>query len=106
MFASLMLIKPKHASSAPVPVLLSIAVTPSPCHMGSNSSRQCTATGTYDIGPTQNITTSCTWTSSVPERWTVTEHGGLVHSPSSNPGATITATLGAIFGTTFAAVGE
>jgi hypothetical protein len=74
-----------------------IAVTPVDGSVGVGASQQFTATGTYRDGTTQDLTSSATWTSSVPNAATITSPGGL--ATGVGPGTTeITAASGAVSG--------
>ena len=80
------------------PTLSSITVTPSTPSVAVDSTKQMTATGTYDDGSTKNITSSVTWSSSDTSVGTVSA-GGLVTGVS--PGsASVSATSGTISGST------
>jgi hypothetical protein len=82
--------------------LVSIAVTPVNPSIGLGTNQQFIATGTYTAGPTQNLTTSVTWTSSAPAVATISNavgSNGLATSAAAGI-TTITATSGAISGAT------
>lgn len=80
------------------PPLTSIAVTPANASLPKNSTLQYTATGTYNDGSTQNITSSVTWTSTNTGIATIAT-GGLATGVAAGT-TTIKAALGAINGTT------
>lgn len=84
------------AAALPSNILTSIAVTPSTVFVAPGSTRQFTATGTYNNGSKLNLNGTATWTSSATSVATVSS-GGL--ATSVGPGtATITATDGTISG--------
>ena len=82
------------------PVLVSIAVTPPTPSVALGLSQQFTATGTYTDGSTQDLTSSVTWGSSMPNVATIS---GAGMASSVNQGSTsIAASLGAVqAGTSF-----
>jgi M6 family metalloprotease-like protein len=83
---------------AVAPTLQRIAVTPAGAGILATTSVQMTATGIYSDGSTQNLTGAVTWAAAPAGIATITA-GGLV--TAMLPGtATITATSGAIQGTT------
>ncbi len=84
--------------TAEPPTLQSIAVTPANPTILAGGTQQFTATGTYSDGSTQNLTTQATWTSSNTAVATVNA-AGLATGASAGT-ATITATLGAVGGST------
>lgn len=92
------------SSGAPaVPVLLSIDVTPNTTTWrptASSDRQQMTATGTYDIGGPQDITTTVTWTSGTPTIATISNGVGTEGqvTPILIGPTLITATLGAVSG--------
>lgn len=71
--------------------LQTIAVTPSAFSLVTGATRALTVTGTYDIGPTADLTASATFTSSSEGTATVSA-AGVVTGVSAGP-ATITATV-------------
>ncbi|HEY2677549.1 MAG TPA: Ig-like domain-containing protein [Steroidobacteraceae bacterium] len=85
------------------PVLSSIAVAPSPVTLASGGSVQLTATGLFSSGPSQSLTSSVVWSSSVPGVATVSATG-LV---TCNAGATMTgsSTISAASGSVSGSVG-
>jgi uncharacterized protein YjdB len=78
--------------------LTSIAITPPNTTFGVSFDQQLTATGTFSDSTTQDLTLMADWTSSAAATATV-NGGGLVHGVAAGT-ATITATLGAIHGST------
>jgi phospholipase C len=76
--------------------LTSITLSPSPGSVSVGSTVQFVATGQYSDGSTQNITSSCTWSSAPKTVATVAR--GLATGVSAGT-ATITANLGTIKGT-------
>lgn len=91
------------AAAGGAPVLLSIDVTPNaPTWRPTASSdrQQFTATGTYDIGPPQDITADVTWTSGTPAVATISNGAGTEGeaTPLTVGTTLITATLGAVSG--------
>ena len=83
-------------------VLDSIAIAPLEPSVAAGRTQQFSATGTYSDGTTQNVTTQVTWQSAVVARATISNANGsrgLATSVSLGD-ATITATLGAVQGTT------
>ena len=81
-----------------VPVLVSIAVTPANSFVVIGATQQFTATGTYNNGSTQNLTSSVTWSSSSTATATITS-GGLATGVATGS-TTIQATAGALSGST------
>lgn len=80
------------------PVLVSIAVTPANSTVVTGTTKQMTATGTYNDASTADITATAAWASSVPADVTIAP-GGLATGVA--PGATvISATVGTIVGIT------
>jgi hypothetical protein len=79
------------------PALLSITVEPAAYTMWDTDSRQYTATGVYQSGPTQDLTALVVWASSDATKATVTV-GGLVAGVAAGT-TNITATLGLVVGT-------
>ncbi len=80
------------------PTLVSIAVTPANPTISISQTQQFTATGTYSNNTTQNLTGSVTWTSSATGVATINSSG--LASPVAGGSTTITATLGAVSGST------
>jgi Domain of unknown function (DUF4082)/Bacterial Ig-like domain (group 2)/Putative Ig domain len=80
------------------PTLVSIAVTPANPTVTVGGTQQFTATGTYSDASTQNLTTQVTWASSSTAVATVNA-GGLATTASAGT-TTISATLGAVSGST------
>jgi hypothetical protein len=78
--------------------LLSIAVTPQSPTIVKGATRQFTATGAYSDNSTQDVTTQVTWTSSDTSKATISSTGLATGIDFGS--ATITATLGSIFGST------
>ena len=91
----------------PAPTLSSIAVTPANPSIGTGTTQQFTATGTYSDGSTQNITSQATWTSSSPaatiDNQPSSPSRGLATGVSAGT-TTITAALSGISGITTLAV--
>jgi urocanate hydratase len=88
-------------------VLVSIAVTPANPSVAAGLMQQFVATGTYSDTSTADVTTSVTWTSSVPAAATIsTAPGskGLATGVASPGSTTITATSGSISGHTLLTV--
>src|SRR6266852_4839467 len=75
-------------ATVPMPVMVSIAVTPSNPAINVGATQQFTATGTYQGGGTQNITSQVVWSAST-AAGTITA-GGLATGQSTGS-ATITA---------------
>ena len=89
----------KAASAGPPPTLQSIAVTPAnPTISVGSSPLQLTATGTYSDSSTQNITSSCAWTSSATGVATVNSAGQV--TPVATGSASIKCTVGSVSGST------
>jgi hypothetical protein len=82
--------------------LVSIAVTPSTPSIAAGTTVQLTATGTYNNGGTQNLTTSVTWSSSATGVATISTAAGSQGLGSGvAPGTTtITAVSGSVSGST------
>jgi len=82
--------------------LVSISVTPANPTIALGQSQQFTATGTYTDKSTKDITTNVTWSSSSAMVAVISNNtGSMGLATSSGTGSvTITATLGAVFGTT------
>jgi uncharacterized protein YjdB len=76
--------------------LTSIAVTPAAPSVAAGHTEQFTATGTYNNGTKQTLTSSVTWTSSATSVATVSSSG--LATSSAQGSATITATSGTIVG--------
>ena len=80
------------------PTLTSITVTPSTPSVAVNSTKQMTATGTYDDGSTKNITASVSWSSDDTSVATVSDTGLVT---GLEPGSVrVTATSETISGST------
>jgi hypothetical protein len=77
-----------------VPVLQSIAITPTFASTGMGETRQFTATGSYSDGHTQNVTATVSWDSSVAQVASIDSQG--VATGVAGGSTTITATLGSI----------
>ena len=89
----------KAAPAGPPPTLQSIAVTPAnPTISVGSSPLQMTATGTYSDSSTQNITGSCSWTSSATGVATVNSAGQV--TPVATGSASIKCTVGSVSGST------
>jgi uncharacterized protein YjdB len=86
------------AATATGATLTSIAVTPANPSIAASTTQQCTATGTYSDGTSQNITASATWASDATTFVTV-DAAGLATGVGTGA-ATITASSGAISGST------
>ena len=80
------------------PTLTSISVTPTTPSVAVGSTKQMTATGTYDDGKTKNITGSVSWSSDDDSEATVSD-GGLVTGVAAGT-VSVTATSGTISGST------
>lgn len=85
--------------------LVSIAVTPADAMVASSAAQQMTATGTFSDASTSNITNQVTWSSSNTSAATISNTSGsqgLATTPSFTGfrSTTITATLGAVSGST------
>src|SRR5271166_2220010 len=78
--------------------LVSIAVTPANPSIGAGNQQQLAATGTYSDGSHQDLTSSATWTSSIPSSATVSS-GGLATGVAAG-NTTIEAASGSINGST------
>ena len=76
------------------PVLQSITVSPSSASISVGATQQFTATGHYSDSTTQNLTSSVTWSASIPADATISTAGSAkgVAAGSTN----ITATLGSV----------
>jgi uncharacterized protein YjdB len=80
------------------PTLKSITVTPVTPSIAVGSTKQMTATGTYDDGSTKNITGSVSWSSGNAAVFTVSDSGKIT---ANEPGsASATATSATISGST------
>src|SRR5690606_36085151 len=77
----------------------SITVTPANPSVPNGATQQFTATGQYSGGQSLDITSSVTWSSSNPAVAMITS-GGLAIAVASSGTSTITATLGAVSGST------
>jgi hypothetical protein len=84
------------------PPLSSIAVTPASSTVGTGTSQQFTATGSYSDGSTQDLAGQVTWTSSNANAATISG-GGLTTALSAGT-TTISATLGGVSGSATLAV--
>ncbi|MGP0002733.1 MAG: Ig-like domain-containing protein, partial [Acetobacteraceae bacterium] len=80
--------------------LTSIAVLPANPIIAQNTTQQFSATGTFSDGSTHNLTADVTWTSSDTTDAPIGSASGLAKGLAPESGATITATLGTISGTT------
>ena len=78
--------------------LVSIAVTPANASIAKGTSQEFTATGTYNNGTTQNLTSSVTWSSSNTATATITSAG--LATGVTTGSTTIQATSGSISGST------
>jgi cysteine-rich repeat protein len=88
--------------------LISIAITPGPIAIGQQQRVQLTATGTYFDGTTVDLTAAAAWATTDPAVAIVGTGGaddGRVDSLTTAGTATISATVGAITGTTVVDVG-
>ena len=85
-------------SSGGAPVLQSIAITPANPSIAVGVQQQFTATGTYSDGSKQSLTSSATWTSSLPSTATINS-AGLATAVAAGS-TTIQATVGSINGST------
>ncbi len=89
----------KAAAGGPPPTLRTISVTPSnPSIAIGGSPLQLTATGTYSDSSTQNITSSCTWTSAATGVATVNSSGQVTGVATG--AAKITCAVGSVSGFT------
>ena len=81
-----------------LPVLQSIEVTPSNATVATGQSQQYTATGIYNYGANQDLTSSVTWSSGTPSVATISNSGmaNAIAAGTTN----ITATLDTISGST------
>ena len=80
-------------TAAPAAVLQSITVSPTSASIAVGATQQFTATGNYSDGSSKSLTSSVTWTSSVPADATVT--AGLAKGVAAG-GTSITAALSGI----------
>ena len=80
------------------PVLTSIAITPSPATTAIGQALQLVATGTFDVGPTQDITKTVTWKSAAAATATVDANGVVTGAAAGS--TTISATMGTITAST------
>jgi Domain of unknown function (DUF1929)/Bacterial Ig-like domain (group 2) len=89
-----------------IAVLTSIAVTPAQSSVAVGSTQQFTATGTYNNGTTNNITTSVTWSSSNAAAATISNTSGSqgLATGVAVGSTTITASVNTIKGSTSLAV--
>jgi uncharacterized protein YjdB len=88
------------------PTLTSITVTPATPSLQIGTTQQMTATGTNNDGTTNSVTSGVTWTSSSPTLISVTAQGLIKGIANTTSAVTITATSGAISGSTTATVGQ
>lgn len=79
--------------------LTSISVTPAGSSLAAGTTLQYAATGRYSDGSTQTITTAVTWTTDNASVATISPTAGLL-SAVSRGGATVTATLTGVSGST------
>jgi hypothetical protein len=79
--------------------LASIAVLPANPIIAQNTTQQFSATGTFNDGSTHNLTTEVTWSSNSADA-PIGSASGLANGVAPESGATITATLGTVSGTT------
>ncbi len=86
------------------PTLTSIAVTPSTPTIAAGTDQQFTATGTYSDASTADISGSVGWASATPAVATISATTGLAHGVSIGT-STISASLGAVSGSTLLTVG-
>ncbi len=91
-------------SQTTAPALSSIAVTPATPSVAKGLTQQFTATGTYENASTADLTSTVTWTSSDTGKATINSTTGLATTVAVGT-STITATLGAVSGTTVLTVG-
>jgi 6-phosphogluconolactonase (cycloisomerase 2 family) len=87
-------------------VLVSIAVTPANASIAKGTVQQLTATGTYSDNSTQDLTTSVTWAPTASAVATVSNTAGSIGKAIAlgTGSVTITASLGAVTGTTLLTV--
>lgn len=84
----------------PLATLSSITITPSSAKITNAGTASLTAIGTYMDGTTADITTSATWTSTVPATASVGTNTGVVTASPTAVGPTdITAAVGSLYGT-------
>ena len=89
------------SSSVTTPALVSIAVTPASNSITAGNSQQMTATGTFSDNSTGNITALVTWSTSGGSGSITVNSSGLCSTTSGvADSTTVTATLGAIMGST------
>ncbi len=88
------------------PTLTSIKVTPDSPSLQVGQTLQMVATGVYDDGSQKTITSNVTWTSSAPSVVSVSSTGLIKALANSTSAVTITATFGAISGSTTVTVGQ
>jgi hypothetical protein len=89
-------------NQVPPPALVSIAVTPANPSIANGLTQHFTATGTYTDSSTQNLTSQVTWASATTGVATISA-GGLATAAGIGA-STISATLGAVNGSTFLTV--
>jgi hypothetical protein len=82
------------------PVLTSVVVSPAPLTLPSGGTAQLTATGIFSSGPSQSLTSSVQWSSSVPSVATVSSSGLVTCNASAtvSGSSTISATSGSVSG--------
>jgi hypothetical protein len=85
-------------SATPPPTLSSIAVTPASLTIGTGTTQQYTATGTYSDSSQQNLTSLATWASSNTGVATITSTG--LATAVNSGSTTISATLSGVTGGT------
>jgi hypothetical protein len=84
------------------PTLISIVVTPANSSLALGTALQMKATGTYTDGSTMDLTVTATWTTGDSNIATVDARGSVMSSAMGN--TTVTATSGAISGSTSIAI--
>jgi hypothetical protein len=84
------------------PVLNSITIAPSQVTLPTGGTAQLAATGNFSAGPTQVVTNTAQWSSSVPSVATVSATGLVMCNASATVtgSATISATVGTVNGST------
>jgi trimeric autotransporter adhesin len=82
------------------PVLNSVVVSPAPLTLPTGGTAQLTATGIFSSGPSQTLTSSVQWSSSVPSVATVSSTGLVTCNASAtvSGSSTISATSGSVTG--------
>jgi uncharacterized protein YjdB len=86
------------------PVLTSLSVTPGSASIPAGETQQFTATGTYSDGSTQNLTSTVTWSSSVPGVATIASAG--LATGTGVGSATLSATSGSVTASATLSVGQ